>query len=101
MFGDELLVAGDDGFAGFQGAANPGAGEFQAADQFYDDVDVGAEDLIKVLGPDHARWNPVRFFAGDGAVKDVRELEAAGFEVAEDARDGAADSAESQDGNFH
>ena len=101
MFGDELLIAGDGGFAGLEGAANPGAGGFEAADQLDDDIDIGAENLVEVLGPDNCGGDPVGFFAGYAAVKHMRELEAVGFEVAENACDGAAHGAESQEGDFH
>ena len=100
-FGDEFFVAGDGGFPGFESAAHPGARGFEAADQLDDDVDVGVEDFVEVLGPDDGGGDPVGFFAGHAAVEDVRELEAVGFQVAENAGDGAAHGAESQDSDFH
>ena len=101
VFGDELFVAGDGGFAGFESAAHPGACGFEAAHQLDDDVDVGVEDFVEVLGPDHGGGDPGGLFAGHAAVEDMRELEAVGLQVAENARDGAADGAESQEGDFH
>jgi hypothetical protein len=101
VFGDELFVAGDGGFSGFKSAANPGTSGLETACEFNDDVNVGAQDFVEVLGPDNVAGDPVDFLAGDAAVEDVRELKAFGLEIAEDARNGAANGSESQDGDLH
>ncbi len=49
--GDELLVGGDDGFAGLEGAGEPGGDGIESADGFDEDVDVGVEDVVYIFGP--------------------------------------------------
>ncbi len=50
--GDELFVGSDDGFAGGDGLAEPGLDGVEAAHKLDDDIDVGGEDGVDVLGPD-------------------------------------------------
>ncbi len=104
--GEEVFVGGDDVFAGFEGFEDEGAGGFEAADEFDDDVGVGVfEGGVEGGGVEF--WGDTWGF-GDvgGAVDDVAELEGSagaffeegGF-VEEGVGDGGADDAAADDGD--
>ena len=90
----ELLVRGDDRFAGEQRAANPVVGGPQPADELDDDVDVSSENFLRRIGPAHGRGHPIDAFSRDVAVADVRQLHAGHLAAAENARDRLADRTE-------
>ena len=70
--GDELLVRRDDGLARGERLAEPALGGVEAAHQFDDDVDVGVEDVVDVLGPD--RRGGTRFAASEVRLRSTLRL---------------------------
>ena len=92
---DELLVGGDDGLAGLQGAAHQLLGGVEAADQLGDNVHVGrVENVVEAFRPLRVRWSPGDALAGDAAVADVGQLQLRNFALTEQAAHRRADSAE-------
>ena len=85
--GDELLVGGDDGFLPEVRARRiqPSIG-VETADEFDDDVHVGAEDLVDRFGPDDIPGDGFGGVGGalafDVAVVDVGELDGLGTSTA-------------------
>ena len=97
---DQLLVGGDDGFAGGKRAANPVFGGMQAADQFDDDVGAGRENIVDALGPYDFGGKPVDFLADHVAIADVSEAQSDVRALAQNSCDGTADGAEAEQGDF-
>ena len=96
---DELLIGGNDAFAGFQRAARPGAGGIEAADQLHNHIHVGGKHGIGFFAPDDARGHPVHALARHAAIEYVGQLEALRPCFDEDARHRAADRAKTEDGD--
>ena len=99
MESDELLVGRDHALAGFEGAPDPGAGGIEPAHKLHDDVGVGAEHGVDILGPGDLRAGPIHALARDAAIENVGQFQARGPRIREDARHGAAHRAEPEDGD--
>jgi hypothetical protein len=100
--GDELLVSGDDVFAGSEGRAQPAFDGVEAAHELDDEVDVGGEEnVFDAVGPDGVGEDEAGAFvgalAGDVAIEDVGDAEAGVGGGCEDFGEGGADGAEAEE----
>src|SRR6059036_3668927 len=101
---DDLLVRGDDRFAGDERRANPLGRRLDAANRLDDDVRVAGEDVADVRRPDDiaakrgARSGQLVALGGRATVEDVCQLEPVDrVEACETRGDGGSDRAEAKE----
>ena len=72
---DHLFVGRHDGLARFEGAPDPAGRGILPADQLDDDVDVGCQHGLELIGPRHAVRYPIDALTFHIAVADIRQLQ--------------------------
>ena len=94
MTSDELLVRRHHRLACAQGATHQIFGGMKAADQLNDDVGVGVENGLEVLGPNDVVRHPGLLLSFEVAIADLRQAEQAISTLTENLGHGAAHGSE-------
>ena len=97
--GNQLLVGRDHALARFQRPAYPISRRLKTARQFHHHVHIRGQHSVGVFAPHHARWNPVHTLALYAAVEDMRQRQALGLLLHQDARRRTAHRSKPEDRN--
>ncbi len=96
----ELFVRRDDRFTRGDGLALPVAGRVEPSHDFDEDLGIRRQDLVDAGRPAHGVGHPVNALAVHIAIEDVGQRQRSGGSE-DQAGDGPADGAESQECNLH